>query len=617
MHRSADIRMVVTDVLISKTFDSSVICPAEQTCVIDEKIYDRVIEEFQRMGARLLTDEQTTALAARSFADDGKVQLEILGQSCVNLGGLAGFEASEEDKVLLAPLPTDLDELAAHPFIAEKLMPVLGVVRSPSVEHGVRACELVTEHGGLGHTSAVYATDEDVIDRFKLAIRTGRILVNAPTAVGALGGIYNSMPPTFSLGCGTWGGSNTTDNVNYRNLLNIKTVSRRQTPPQWFRVPSDTYFNPGALDNLRQLGASRPMIVTDGPTVARGVAEEVRRYLTVGAVHVFSGVEPEPTEAQIRAGVEQLERFDADAIIALGGGSVMDAAKAMRLFHESPQLSLRELSLPFLDARKRIADFPQLKHKVRLIAIPTTSGTGSEVSPAAVISVGERKVTLVDYSLVPDMAIVDPTLALTMPPEITADTGIDALTHALEAAVSIFASPYTDAFCMQAVNLIFASLPRAYRDGSDLEARTAMANAATIAGLAFSNAFVGSTTRSRTPWARGSGSRTVARTRSSCRTSCATTRRCRASSCRRRATPRTSRPRSTRRSRGSSDSAARPRATDASGCSPASTSCWPRSTSRGRWRSAAWTARSSRTHCPSWPRRRSRTRASAPTRASR
>jgi len=491
VHRSADIRMAVVDILVSKTFDSSVICPAEQTCVIDDQIYDQMIEEFLRMGSRLMTDEQAAALAAQSFTDDGKVNLQVLGQSCVNLGGLAGFEASETDKVLLAPLPADLDALAAHPFIAEKLMPVLGVVRSPSVEHGIRVCELVTEHGGLGHTSAVYSTDDDVINRFALAIRTGRILVNAPTAVGALGGVYNSMTPTFSLGCGTWGGSNTTENVNYRNLMNVKTVSRRQTPPQWFRVPSDTYFNPGALDALRQLGASRPMIVTDGPTVARGVAEDVRHYLTAGAVNVFSGVEPEPTEEQIRAGVEELERFNADAIIAIGGGSVMDAAKAMRLFHESPELSIRELSLPFLDARKRIAEFPQVDHKVRLVAIPTTSGTGSEVSPAAVISVGERKVTLVDYSLVPDMAIVDPMLTLTMPPEITADTGIDALTHALEAAVSIFASPFTDAFCVQAANLILTALPRAYRDGSDLEARTAMANAATIAGLAFSNAFVG------------------------------------------------------------------------------------------------------------------------------
>ncbi|HEY4792726.1 MAG TPA: aldehyde dehydrogenase family protein, partial [Mycobacterium sp.] len=246
LHRSADVSMAVVDILVSKTFDSSVICPAEQTCVIDEPIYDAVIEEFQRMGARLLSDDETSALARKSFDDDGRIEFSVLGQSCSTLAALAGFEVDAADKVLLAPLPTDLEELGTHPFIAEKLMPVLGIVRSPSVEHAIAACELVTEHDGLGHTSAVYATDDSVIDRFALAIRTGRILVNAPTAVGALGGIYNSMPPTFSLGCGTWGGSTTTDNVNYRNLLNIKAVSRRQAPPQWFRVPSDTYFNPGA-----------------------------------------------------------------------------------------------------------------------------------------------------------------------------------------------------------------------------------------------------------------------------------------------------------------------------------------------------------------------------------
>ncbi len=491
VHRSADIGMAVVDILVSKTFDSSVICPAEQTCVIDDAIYDAVIAEFRRMGARLLTDSETDALAAKSFTPEGTMDFAALGQSCANLGALAGFEAAETDKVLLAPLPSDLERLAEHPFLAEKLMPVLGIVRSPSVGHGIDACALVTEHGGLGHTSAVYATDEDVINRFALQIRTGRILVNAPTAVGALGGVYNAMTPTFSLGCGTWGGSNTTDNVNYRNLLNIKAVSRRQTPPQWFRVPSDTYFNPGALENLRAIGAEQVIIVTDGPTEARGVPDEIRRHLDTDQVHVFSAIEPEPTEDQIRAGVEELKRFPADTIIAVGGGSVMDAAKAMRLFAESPQLSVRELSLPFLDARKRIAAFPQVKHDMRLVAVPTTSGTGSEVSPAAVLSVGQRKVTLVDYSLVPDMAIIDPLLTLTLPAEITADTGIDALTHALEAAVSIFASPFTDAFCMQAVNLILENLPRAYRDGSDLEARTAMANAATIAGLAFSNAFLG------------------------------------------------------------------------------------------------------------------------------
>ncbi|HEY5188453.1 MAG TPA: iron-containing alcohol dehydrogenase, partial [Solirubrobacteraceae bacterium] len=378
LHASADVSMAVVDILVSKTFDSSVICPAEQTCVIDTAIYDAVVAEFERMGAHVLSATETAELARRSFTSEGTMELEALGQSCVNLAVLAGFTAPEQTKVLLAPLPTDLGELAAHPFLAEKLMPVLGIVRSPSVDHAIAACELVTEHGGLGHTSAVYARDESVIERFALAIRTGRILVNAPTAVGALGGIYNSMTPTFSLGCGTWGGSNTTDNVNYRNLLNIKAVSRRQTPPQWFRVPSDTYFNPGALENLRQLGDCRPIIVTDAPSEARGVADQIRRHLARDAIHVFSAIEPEPDEAQIRAGVAQLRRSDADVIIAVGGGSVIDAAKAMRLFAESPELNLHDLSLPFLDARKRIAAFPQIAHDYRLIAIPTTAGTGSE-----------------------------------------------------------------------------------------------------------------------------------------------------------------------------------------------------------------------------------------------
>jgi acetaldehyde dehydrogenase/alcohol dehydrogenase len=283
----------------------------------------------------------------------------------------------------------------------------------------------------------------------------------------------------------------TTDNVNYRNLLNVKMVSRRLSPPQWFRVPSDTYFNTGALENLRQVEASSAVIVTDADSERRGVAEEIRKYLNVGTVHVFSEIEPEPSERQILTGVETLQRMHPDLLVAVGGGSVLDAGKAMRLFYENPSLNVKELSLPFLDARKRVADYPQIAHKLRLVAIPTTSGTGSEVSPATVVSVGNRKVTLVDYSLVPDMAIVDPQLTLSLPPTMTADTGIDALTHALEAAVSIFASPYTDAFCVQATRLILDWLPKAYADGSDLEARTAMSNAATIAGLAFSNAFVG------------------------------------------------------------------------------------------------------------------------------
>ena len=259
-----------------------------------------------------------------------------------------------------------------HPLLQEKLMPVLGLVRSPSVEHALDVCELVTEHGGLGHTSAVYARDEAVVQAFAARIRTGRILVNAPTAVGALGGIYNAMPPTFSLGCGTWGGSTTTDNVNYRNLLNIKAVSRRQAPPQWFRVPSDTYFNAGALDSLRTLDARTAVIVTDAATQARGAVDEVRRHLGCDALHVFADVEPEPGEAGIRAGAELLDRLRPDLIVAVGGGSVIDAAKAMRLFHEHPEVTLRELTLPFLDARKRVARYPQGEHRVRLVAVPTT-----------------------------------------------------------------------------------------------------------------------------------------------------------------------------------------------------------------------------------------------------
>ena len=491
LHRTADVRSAVVDILISKTFDQSVICPAEQTCVVDDAIYDEVVAEFERMGARLLSGDQVERLSAFAFGCEDKVNLAALGQSAPALAERAGIEAGPADKLLLAPLPADLPALEAHPLIREKLMPVLGLVRAPSEQQAIETCVTVTEHGGLGHTSAIYARDQAVVERYASAVRTGRILVNAPTAVGALGGVYNSLTPTFSLGCGSWGGSSTTDNVNYRNLLNVKMVSRRLTPPQWFRVPSDTYFNAGAIESLRQLRARQAVIVTDAGNELRGVADAVRDHLGGAGVRVFSSVPPEPSERVVRAGVELLERTRPDLLVAVGGGSVLDAAKAMRLFYEHPQLTLRELALPFLDARKRVAEYPQIDHRVKLVALPTTAGTGSEVSPASVITCGDRKVTLVDYSLVPEMAIVDPALTLSMPPAVTADTGIDALTHALEAAVSIFASPYTDAFCVQAARLIFDALPRAWSDGSDLEARTAMANAATMAGLAFSNAFVG------------------------------------------------------------------------------------------------------------------------------
>ena len=291
--------MAVVDILISKTFDASVICPAEQTLVVDDAIYDDAVAELERMGARMLEPDEVDALAACAFDADGRPRSRRSGRSCADLAALAGFAVGRR-KVLVAPLPADLEALAAHPLVQEKLMPVLGLVRSPSVEHALDACALVTEHGGLGHTSAVYATDEAVIARFAERVQTGRVLVNAPTAVGALGGIYNRMTPTFSLGCGTWGGGNTTDNINYRNLLNVKAVARRQTPPQWFRVPSDTYFNTGAHREPprpgRRLGGDRHRRGHRAPRRRRGGPAPS----ACPDVRVFAGVEPEPSEEQVR-----------------------------------------------------------------------------------------------------------------------------------------------------------------------------------------------------------------------------------------------------------------------------------------------------------------------------
>ena len=491
IHKSADVKGAVVDILISKTFDASVICPAEQTCIVDDEVYDDMVGELQRMGAHLLTPDQVDALADFAFGGGDTVNLAALGQQAPELAARAGFTVAPTTKILLAPLPDDLGLLTAHPLLAEKLMPVLGLVRAHSVEHAVDVAVLVTEHGGLGHTSAIYAHDDAAIEAYSLAVRTGRILVNAPTAVGALGGVYNNLTPTFSLGCGTWGGSSTTENVNYLQLLNIKTVSYRRTPPQWFRVPSNTFFNAGALENLREIRCEVAVVVTDADSESRGVVDLVRSKLRTRHVQVFAEVEPEPDEALVRRGVEVLDRARPDLVIAVGGGSVIDAAKAMRLFHEHPGRSASRTYAAVPRPAQTSGRLPEDPHTVRLVAIPTTSGTGSEVSPAAVLTVGRHKETLVDYSLVPDVAIVDPLLTLSLPASVTVDSGIDALTHALEAAVSIFASPYTDAFCVQAARLIFDALPLVYDDPGDIAARTDMANAATLAGLAFANAFVG------------------------------------------------------------------------------------------------------------------------------
>ena len=492
IEKTADIGMAVVDIMVSKTFDASLICPAEQTAVVDAEIYDSFVDELEAIGGRILTGDEVDKLAKTVFNEDGAMNMMCIGQKVTKIAEMAGFEAAPHHKALIAPIEID-GKPEQQILLHEKLFPVLTLVKAHSTEEAISICERVTELEGLGHTSAIFSENDSVVRQFANRIRTGRILVNAPTAVGALGGVYNDLTPTFSLGCGTWGGSTTTENVNVEQLMNIKTVSKRRTPSMWFRVPPEIYFNRYAIENINEIKSETTLIVTTRGTERRGTIDRIRAHMPDAHVHVFSDVEEEPTVEGIEKGAEALRLYEPDALVAVGGGSVLDAAKTMRLFYEDPSVDFRELALPFLDPRKRVIRYPEMSHKVKLVCVPTTSGTGSEVSPAAVITdeTRNRKVTLVDYSLVPEMSIVDPDLTLSMPPVITADTGIDALTHAVEAFVSIFSSPYTDAMCLQAINLIFESLPIAYSDGSDIEARSNMHNAATIAGLAFSNAFLG------------------------------------------------------------------------------------------------------------------------------
>jgi acetaldehyde dehydrogenase/alcohol dehydrogenase len=397
-----------------------------------------------------------------------------------------------ETKLLIAPIQ---GVGRKHPLSVEKLFPVLAVYRATSVDEALRVCVDVNHAGGLGHTAVIFSRNDEIIQAFSEVINAGRIIVNSPGSIGALGGVYNDMVPTFSFGCGTGGGNSTTDNVNLYHYLNIKRVARRTQAHMWFRVPNQIYFNMNAVENLRQFPSLSTLIVTNPLLEQMGHADIVRRAIPKQTpVRVLAIPDAEPEFKVVMQGVEALNLHRADQIIALGGGSVIDAAKLMKLKYESPSADLEELAAPFLDIRKRVVQYPTERlNQVRLIAIPTTSGTGSEVTPFAVLIDKERgrKVTLADYSLSPDVAIVDPQFVMSMPKNLTADTGIDCLTHAFEAGVSIHASPYTDSNAMQAIRMVFKYLPIAYEQPGDEEARSMMHNAACIAALAFSNASVG------------------------------------------------------------------------------------------------------------------------------
>jgi acetaldehyde dehydrogenase/alcohol dehydrogenase len=493
LEKSADLDMAVVDIITSKTFDNGTICASEQTVVIDDEIYDTVLKKFEDLGAHICNEKETQVLG-RTVIDPetGCMRPMAVGQKATDIARFIGLRVKPNTKLLIAPIQGVGPE---YPLSVEKLFPVLAVCRAKSVDEALKLCIDVNHLGGLGHTAVVFSRNEEVIQKFGDVINAGRIVVNSPGSIGALGGVYNDMVPTFSFGCGTGGGNSTMDNVNVYHYLNIKRVARRTPAHMWFRIPNQIYFNMNAVENLRGFPSSSTIIITNPALEQMGLVDIVRRSLPPQTfARVLAIPDAEPEVKVIMEGVEALNLSKVDQIVALGGGSVIDAAKIMKLIYESPDADLKELAAPFLDLRKRVIQFPTTKvNHARLVAISTTSGTGSEVTPFAVLTDKEhgRKVTLADYSLSPDVAIVDPQFVMSMPKGLTADTGIDCLTHALEAAVSIYASPYTDANAMQAIQLVFKYLPIAYEHPGDEEARTMMHNAACIAALAFSNASVG------------------------------------------------------------------------------------------------------------------------------
>jgi acetaldehyde dehydrogenase/alcohol dehydrogenase len=493
LEKTADLNTAVVDIIISKTFDNGTICASEQTVVIDDEIYGLALKKFSELGAHIC-NEKETKLLERTVMDPqtGVMQPLAVGQKATDIARFVGLPVEPSTKLLIAPIHGVGRE---HPLSLEKLFPVLAVYRARSTEEALKVCVDVNHAGGLGHTAVIFSRNDEIVRKFGEVINAGRIIVNSPGSIGALGAVYNNLVPTFSFGCGTGGGNSTTDNVNVFHYLNIKRVARRTQNHMWFRVPNQIYFNMNAVENVGQFPSSSTIIVTNPALEQIGHVDIVRHYISPQTyVHVLVIPDAEPEIKVVMQGVETLNFYKADQIIALGGGSVIDAAKIMKLKYESPAADLQELAAPFLDLRKRVVQYPTEKiNRTRLIAISTTSGTGSEVTPFAVLTNKERgrKVTLADYSLSPDVAIVDPQFVMSMPKLLTADTGIDCLTHALEAGVSNYASSYTDSNAMQAIRLAFKYLPIAYENPRDEEARCMMHNAACIAALAFSNASVG------------------------------------------------------------------------------------------------------------------------------
>lgn len=495
--KTAKLKTSVNDLVMSKSFDNGMICASEQAVVIDKEIKEEFEKLMKESNCYFLNEEEKQKLLNSMFVEEKGCALNsyIVGKSPYNIAMDAGIEIDKQTKILVVP---ETGVGPEYPFSKEKLSPVLGYYIAENKEDALDKCEKLIEYGGLGHSAVIHSEDEETILEFSKKVKVGRIIVNSPSTHGAIGDIYNTNMPSLTLGCGTFGGNSTTANVSSANLINIKKVAKRKVNMQWFKVPEKIYFEAGSISYLEKMpDISRAFIVTDDAMVKFGYVDKILYYLRKREKYVhseiFSEVEPDPSFDTITRGVNMINNFRPDVIIALGGGSAIDAAKGMWLFYEHPDADIEGLKLKFMDIRKRTYKFPKIGKKSKLVAIPTTSGTGSEVTSFAVISDKKKnmKYPLADYELTPNVAIVDPNLVMSLPKRSTADTGLDVLTHALEAYVSNMASDYTDALAEKATELVFKYLPIAYRDGSNKEAREKMHNASTIAGMAFTNAFLG------------------------------------------------------------------------------------------------------------------------------
>ena len=493
---TAKLKRACTDLMLSKTFDNGMICASEQAVVVD-KVVRAAFEDYMKANDCYFLNDNEIRQLTEFMMPDGKLNSKVVGMPASVIAEMAGINVDSKTKILIAKLDGVGPE---YPLSREKLSPVLAYYVVDGYEEGFDVCKKILDFGGLGHSAIIHSTNEEVIKKFGEAMKVGRIIVNSPSSQGAIGDIYNTNTPSLTLGCGSYGHNSTTSNVSTVNLINKKKIAERRVNMQWFKIPPKIYFEKDSIQYLENMeGISRAFIVTDPMMVKLGYVDKALYYLRKREQYchskIYSDVEPDPDVDTIMRGVAEMRDFKPDVIIAIGGGSAIDAAKGMWLFYEHPDATFDGLKQKFMDIRKRVVKFPNLGQLAKFVAVPTTSGTGSEVTAFAVITDrknGNIKYPLADYALKPDVAIIDPQFVMSLPKSATADTGMDVLTHALEAYVSNMASDYTDGLALQAMDLVFDYLKRAYDHGEeDEKAREKMHNASCIAGMAFTNAFLG------------------------------------------------------------------------------------------------------------------------------